>query len=56
MKDFREVLNGNYDKMYLTPERHRLKYGTPSKILEQLLIDIEDGSCQDVETRRGWFK
>lgn len=51
-----EVLSGLADHLYLTPERHKLAYGTPSTLLKRLLIDIYSGNLTPVEHRRGWFK
>ena len=54
-EDYMAVLEGEYDDLYLTPERHKLKYGTPSKILMTLIQDIDSNLMQDINNRRGWF-
>ena len=51
-----EVLSGLADKLYMTPERHQIAYGTPSTLLKRLLIDIYSGNLTPVAHRRGWFE
>lgn len=52
---YEDVLNGCADQLYLTPEKYRDEYGTPSKILKRLLIEIKANIGEPVENRRGWF-
>lgn len=52
---FQEVLNGAADHLFLTPLNYKEKYGTPSVILERLLIEIRANDYQKVENRRGWY-
>lgn len=51
-----EVLEGKADRLTLTPEKWKVKYGTPSVLLKRLLIDIYSGNLTPVERRRGWFE
>jgi hypothetical protein len=55
-QDYEAVLEGEYDYMYLTPENHKVEYGTPSVILRSLIQDIDQGFLDEIDTRRGWFK
>ena len=50
-----EVIKGNADYLYLTPEKYRVQYGTPSILLKRLLIDIYSNNLTPVEHRRGWY-
>ena len=47
------VIEGEYDYLSLTSSKYKEQYGTPSKILESLLNDIENGLVDDVKNRRG---
>jgi hypothetical protein len=51
-----EVLEGKADTLYLTPEKWKSQYGTPSTLLRRLLIDIYSENLTPVERRRGWFE
>ena len=51
-----EVLSGKADNLFLTPDSRKSLYGTPSKLLKRLLIDIYSNNLTPVEKRRGWFK
>lgn len=53
--NYKDVLNGCADHLYLTPERHKVEFGTPSIILKQLLIELKANIGEPVENRRGWF-
>lgn len=53
--DYMAVLEGEYDNLYLTPSHHRSNYGTPSKILLNLLAELDKGLVEDINKRRGWF-
>lgn len=50
-----EVLNGTADNLYLTPEKHKKEYGTPSVILRRLLVEIRANNLERVDGRRSWF-
>jgi len=54
--DYLSVLEGEYDYMYLTPEKYQSDSGTPSKILMSLIEDIDSGLLRDINERRGWYK
>ena len=49
------VLEGEYDNLFLTPHKYKEDYGTPSKILIDLIRDIDDGLVDDIKSRRGWY-
>jgi len=51
-----EVLEGKADGLYLTSDKYKSMYGTPSILLKRLLIDIYSGNLTPVDRRRGWFK
>ncbi len=51
-----EVLSGKADHLFLTPDKHKQFYGTPSILLKRLLIDIYSNNLTPVEKRRGWFE
>lgn len=52
----KEVLEGKADHLFLTPEKHKHAFGTPSKLLKRLLIDIAANNLVPIEKRRGWYK
>lgn len=54
-EDYMAVLEGEYDNMFLTPHKYKGDYGTPSKILMNLIQDIDEGLVDDIKSRRGWF-
>jgi hypothetical protein len=51
-----EVLSGKADNLFLTPDKYKYLYGTPSLLLKRLLIDIYSNNLTPVEKRRGWFE
>ena len=51
-----EVLSGAADHLFLTPDKYKQQYGTPSILLKRLLIDIRSNNLTPVEKRRGWFE
>lgn len=51
-----EVLEGKADHLFLTPDKYKQLYGTPSILLKRLLIDIYSNNLTPVEKRRGWFE
>lgn len=53
--DYKEVLNGKADNLILTSPEYKEKYGTPSKILKKLLIELAANIGEPVENRKGWF-
>ena len=53
---FEEVLSGDADHLFLTPDKYKQQYGTPSILLKRLLIDIRSNNLTPVEKRRGWFE
>ncbi len=50
-----EVLSGNADHLFLTPDKWKTLYGSPSILLKRLLIDIYSNNLTPVDHRRGWF-
>ena len=53
--DYKEVLNGKADILILTTPEFKEKYGTPSKILKKLLIELAANIGEPIENRKGWF-
>ncbi|AEA43695.1 hypothetical protein [Fluviicola taffensis] len=53
--DYMAVLEGEYDNLFLTADRYKSDYGTPSKILIRLINDLDRGLMEDINNRRGWF-
>ncbi len=53
---YEEVLSGNADHLFLTPDKYKQQYGTPSILLKRLLIDIRSNNVTPVAKRRGWFE
>lgn len=53
--DLQFVLDGGADNLYLTPEKYKILYGTPSVIFKRLLIELKANIAEPVENRRGWF-
>lgn len=53
--DYKEVLNGKADHLILTSPEFKEKYGTPSKILKKLLIELAANVGEPIENRKGWF-
>jgi hypothetical protein len=53
--NLKSVLEGQYDHLSLTPVKYKAAYGTPSKILAQLIADVEAENIEDVDNRRGWY-
>ncbi len=51
-----DVLSGKADGLYLTPPKWKEEYGTPSKILKRLLIELKANIGEPVANRRGWFE
>jgi len=50
-----DVLNGSADHLTLTPPKFAAKYGTPSKILKKLLIELKANIGEPVIKRRHWY-
>lgn len=54
--DFSLVINGEFDNLKLIHnDKYIAEYGTPSKILKQLLIEIKANCFEAVKNRRGWY-
>lgn len=53
--DVEFVKSGYADNLLLSPEKYKEKFGTPSKILKRLLIELRANFGEPVEMRRGWF-
>lgn len=53
--NYKDVLVGNADSIYLTNEKYRKEYGTPSIILKRLLIELRANLGEPAENRKGWF-
>jgi hypothetical protein len=53
--DYKEVLDGKADDLILTTPEFKEKYGTPSKILKKLLIELAANVGEPIENRKGWF-
>lgn len=53
--NYKDVLEGKADDLYLTQPKYKDEYGTPSKILKRLLIELKANIAEPVEHRRGWF-
>lgn len=53
--DYMSVLEGEYDNLFLTPDKYKEQYGTPSKILMKLIQDLDNGLMEDIKKRRGWY-
>ncbi|MBP7809044.1 MAG: hypothetical protein KA163_07110 [Bacteroidia bacterium] len=53
--DYTQVLNGKADHLTLTTPEFKEKYGTPSKILKKLLIELAANVGEPIENRKGWF-
>jgi hypothetical protein len=51
-----EVISGNADHLFLTPDKYKQQYGTPSNLLKRFLIDIRSNNLTPIEKRRGWFE
>lgn len=54
-REITPILEGKADHLELTNEKYKLEYGTPSKILKRLLIELKANIGEPVENRRGWF-
>jgi hypothetical protein len=54
--DLEAVKSGAADHLFLTPEKYRKEYGTPSKILKRLFIELMANLGEPIQSRRGWFK
>lgn len=54
--NYKEVLNGKADHLYLTSDKYKKEYGTPSLILKRLLIELRANLGESAENRKGWFK
>ncbi len=54
--NYQDVLDGKADGLYLTSEKYRKEYGTPSIILKRLLIELRANSGEPAENRKGWFQ
>ena len=55
-KNYKDVLDGKADHLYLTSEKYRKEYGTPSIILKRLLIELKASLDEPAKNREGWFK
>jgi len=53
--DYLDVLNGKADNLNLTTPNFKNEYGTPSVILQKLLIELKANIGESVANRRGWF-
>jgi hypothetical protein len=53
---YEDVLLGKADHLFLTPDKYKQQYGTPSILLKRLLVDIRSNNLTPVEKRRGWFE
>lgn len=51
-----EVLSGAADHLFLTPDKYKQQFGTPSLLLKRLLVDIYSNNLTPVAKRRGWFE
>jgi hypothetical protein len=49
------ILAGEADILELTNAKFKMEYGTPSKILKRLLIELKANLGEPIENRRGWF-
>ena len=54
--NYKDVLNGVADKLYLTTPNFKAQYGTPSIILKHLLIELRANLAEPLENRTGWYK
>lgn len=55
-QDYKDVLNGAADNLYLTTPNYKEKYGTPSLILKRLLIELRANIGEPLAYRSGWFQ
>lgn len=53
--NYHEVLQGTADHLYLTQAKYRNDFGTPSVILEKLLLHVYSNHAENVNNRRNWF-
>lgn len=54
--NYKKVLEGSADNLYLTTPEHKLKHGTPSVILKRLLIELRANIGEPIENRTGWYE
>jgi hypothetical protein len=55
-ENYKDVLDGKADHLYLTSEKYRKEYGTPSIILKRLLIELKANLNEPAKNRIGWFE
>lgn len=55
-ENYKDVLDGKADNLYLTSEKYRKEYGTPSIILKRLLIDLKANTGEPAVNRKDWFQ
>lgn len=54
--NYKDVLNGVADHLYLTTPNYKAQYGTPSIILKRLLIELRANLGEPLENRTGWYQ
>ncbi len=54
--NFKDVLNGDADQLYLTTPNYKAQYGTPSAILKRLLIELKANIGEPLSNRTGWYE
>ena len=54
--NYKDVLNGVADHLYLTTPNYKAQYGTPSIILKRLLIELRANLGEPFENRTGWYQ
>lgn len=52
----KDVLKGKADTLELTPKEYKKEYGTPSTILERLLLELYANIGEPIENRTGWLE
>jgi hypothetical protein len=53
--NYQDVLDGKADHLYLTQPKYKIQYGTPSIILQNLLLHVYSNHAENVNNRRNWF-
>lgn len=54
--NYKDVLNGSADNLYLTTPNYKAQYGTPSVILKRLLIELRANIGEPLANRTGWYE
>lgn len=56
ISDVDDVLDGLHNSLFLCEKRYQNLGGIPSKILLEVMADLDAGLARHVGERRGWYK